>query len=124
MTFLLRRNNDSSLPASHTIDLSFVLPPDFTSGGIDSVPGILMKSNEQARGTPLAGRSVKVTDTFFLVGLSNVDADRARNIQLLKERAWFDVPLIYVNKRRAIIAIDKGAQGERAVNDALTAWGQ
>jgi hypothetical protein len=36
-----------------------------------------MKSNEQARGTPLAGLAVKVTDGFFLVGLSNVDADRA-----------------------------------------------
>lgn len=124
MTFLLRRNNDSSLPASHTAELTFILPPDFAGGGIDSVPGVLMKSNEQARGTPLAGLAVKVTDGFFLVGLSNVDADRSRNIQLLKERSWFDIPLVYTNKRRAIIAMEKGAPGERAFNDAFTAWGQ
>ena len=49
--------------------------------GVGNVPGILMKSNEQARGTPLAGLAVKVTDGFFLVGLSNVDADRQRNLQ-------------------------------------------
>jgi hypothetical protein len=55
-----------------------------------------------------AGLAVKVTDGFFLVGLSNVDADRTRNIQLLKERSWFDVPLVYANQRRAIIAIEKG----------------
>ena len=124
MTMSFRRNTDTSLPASHTAELTFILPPDFAGGGVSNVPGILMKSNEQARGTPLAGLAVKVTDGFFLVGLSNVDADRQRNIQLLKERSWFDVPLVYVNQRRAIIAIEKGAPGERAFNDAFAAWGE
>jgi hypothetical protein len=124
MTMSFRRNTDSSLPASHTAELTFILPPDFVGGGVSNVPGILMKSNEQARGTPLAGLAVKVTDGFFLVGLSNVDADRARNIQLLKERSWFDVPLVYTNQRRAIIAIEKGAPGERAFEDAFAIWGE
>lgn len=123
MTMSFRRNTDSSLPASHTAELTFILPADFAGGGVGNVPGILMKSNEQARGTPLAGLAVKVTDGFFLVGLSNVDADRARNVQLLKERSWFDVPLVYTNQRRAIIAIEKGAPGERAFNDAFAVWG-
>ncbi|HWW48938.1 MAG TPA: hypothetical protein VNZ94_13955 [Xanthobacteraceae bacterium] len=124
MTLSLRRNTDQSLPASHTAELNFTLPPDFDSGGIANVPGILMKSNEQARGTPLAGLAVKVTDNFFLIGLSNVDVDRARNIQLLKERSWFDVPLVYANQRRAILAIEKGEPGERAFQDAFRAWGE
>jgi hypothetical protein len=83
-----------------------------------------MKSNEQARGNPLAGLGVKVTDGFFLVGLSNVDVDRARNLQLLKERSWFDVPLVYVNQRRAILALEKGSFGEAAFTEAFAAWGQ
>jgi hypothetical protein len=124
MTMSFRRNTDSSLPASHTAELTFILPQDFSGGGVSNVPGILMKSNEQARGTPLAGLAVKVTDGFFLVGLSNVDADRARNVQLLKERSWFDVPLVYANQRRAIIAVEKGAPGERAFNEAFAAWGE
>jgi hypothetical protein len=124
MTMSFRRNTDTSLPASHTAELTFILPPDFAGGGVSNVPGILMKSNEQARGTPLAGLAVKVTDGFFLVGLSNVEADRARNLQLLKERSWFDVPLVYTNQRRAIIAIEKGAPGERAFNEAFAAWGE
>jgi hypothetical protein len=124
MTMSFRRNTDTSLPASHTAELTFILPPDFAGGGVGNVPGILMKSNEQARGTPLAGLAVKVTDGFFLVGLSNVDADRGRNLQLLKERSWFDVPLVYVNQRRAIIAIEKGAPGERAFNEAFATWGE
>ena len=124
MTMSFRRNTDTSLPASHTAELTFILPQDFTGGGVGNVPGILMKSNEQARGTPLSALAVKVTDGFFLVGLSNVESERSRNLQLLKERSWFDVPLVYVNQRRAIIAIEKGAPGERAFNEAFAAWGE
>jgi hypothetical protein len=124
MTMSFRRNTDSSLPASHTAELTFILPPDFSGGGVGNVPGILMKSIEQARGTPLSALAVKVTDGFFLVGLSNVDSERQRNLQLLKERSWFDVPLVYTNQRRAIIAIEKGAPGERAFNEAFAAWGE
>ena len=124
MSMSFRRNTDTALPASHTAELTFVLPSDFAGGGVSNVPGILMKSNEQARGTPLAGLAVKVTDGFFLVGLSNVETDRVRNLQLLKERSWFDVPLVYSNQRRAIIAIEKGSPGERAFNDAFAVWGE
>ena len=110
-------------PRAESAELIFILPKDFSGGGVSNVPGILMKSHEQAQGTPLAGLAVKVTEGFFLVGLSKVDADRTRNLQLLKERSWFDVPLVF-NQRRAIIAIEKGAPGERALEDALTAWGE
>ncbi len=48
----------------------------------------------------------------------------ARNLLLLKERSWFDIPLVYANQRRAIIAIEKGSPGERAFNDAFAAWGE
>jgi hypothetical protein len=124
MTMSFRRNTDLSLPASHTAELTFILPSDFKGGGIANVPGILMKSNEQARGAPLAGLAVKVSDGFFLVGFSNVDADRNRNIQYLKERSWFDVPMVYSNQRRAILAVEKGISGEHAFNDGFAAWGQ
>ena len=119
-----RRNTDPSLPASHTAELTFALPPDFAGGGVANVPGILMKSTEQTRGSPLSGLAVKVTDGFFLLGLSNIESERSRNLQLLKERAWFDVPLVYVNGRHAIVAIEKGAPGERAFADAFAAWGE
>jgi hypothetical protein len=122
MTMSFRRNTDTSLPASHTVEFTFILPPDFAGGGVSNVPGILMKSDEQARGKPLAGLTVKVTDGFFLAGLSNVDADRARNIQLVKQRSWFDVPMVYVNQRRAFLAIEKGPSGEQAFANAFSAW--
>lgn len=124
MTFSLRRNTDQALPASHTIEITFNLPADFPFGGIANVPGILMKQAEQTRGAPLAGLAVKVTSGFFLVGLSAVEADMQRNLQLLKERSWFDIPIVYNNGRRAILAIEKGTPGERAFDDVFKAWGQ
>jgi hypothetical protein len=122
MTWSLRRNTDPALPASHTIEIMFNLPADFPGGGIANVPGVLMKQSEQARGTPLAGLAVKVTNGFFLIGLSAVDADQQRNIQLLKERPWFDIPIVYTNGGRAILALEKGTPGDRAFADAFAAW--
>ncbi len=122
VTWSLRRNTDKTLPASHTIEIMFTLPSDFPGGGIANVPGVLMKQAEQARGTPLAGLAVKVTNGFFLIGLSAVDTDMQRNVQLLKERPWFDIPLVYTNNGRAILAMEKGPPGDRAFADAFAAW--
>ena len=115
---------DLDTAASHTVEIMFNLPPDFAGGGIANVPGILMKQSEQTRGVPLAGLAVKVMTGFFLIGLSSTEADMQRNIQLLKERAWFDIPVVYGNNRRAILALEKGTPGERAFAEAFAAWRQ
>jgi hypothetical protein len=124
MTWSLRRNTDKGLPATHVVEMRFKLPADFPTGGIFNVPGLLMKQGEQTRGVPLAGLSVKVTAGSYLIGLSNRDADKERNLQLLKERGWFDIPVVYNNNRRAILAMEKGTSGERAFADAFKAWNQ
>ncbi|MGA8961697.1 MAG: hypothetical protein WB475_15960, partial [Pseudolabrys sp.] len=124
MTWSLRRNTDKALPASHTIEIMFTLPADFPEGGIANVPGVLMKQNEQARGVPLAGLAVKVTNGYFLIGLSAVEADQQRNMQLLRERDWFDIPIVYTSGKRAILAMEKGTPGTRAFEEAFRAWGQ
>jgi hypothetical protein len=124
MTWSLRRNTDKALPASHTIEIMFTLPGDFDQKGVNSVPGILMKTSEQARGVPLAGLSVKVTSGYFLIGLSAVEVDLQRNIALLKDRDWFDIPIVYTSGKRAILAVEKGSPGQRAFQEAFRAWGE
>jgi hypothetical protein len=61
---------------------------------------------------------------FYMIGQSNMDADKDRNLQLLKEWAWFDIPVVYSNNRRAILAMEKGLSGKRAFADAFEAWKQ
>jgi hypothetical protein len=53
-----------------------------------------------------------------------VTSDKDRNLQLLKERGWFDISVVYNNNRRAIIAMEKGSPGERAFADAFETWKQ
>ena len=124
MTFSMRRNTDKALPASHTIEIIFTLPSDFDQGGIGNIPGVLMKAEEQARGVPLAGLAVKVTNGYFLIGLSAVDVDTQRNIKLMKEQDWLDIPVVYTNGKRAILAIEKGTPGNRVFEEAFRAWGE
>ena len=62
MTWLLRRNLDHALSASHTIEIMFNLPAEFAAGGVASVPGIMMKQSEEVPGTPLIKLAVKATN--------------------------------------------------------------
>jgi len=124
VTFTIRRNTDKDLPASHTVSIVFTLPANFTNRGIQEIRALLMKQSEQARGVQLAGLSVKVTNGYFLIGLSASEADVQRNIQMLKDRPWFDIAIVYDDNRRAIMAVEKGTQGERVFADAFAAWGQ
>jgi hypothetical protein len=124
VTWTLRRNTDPSLPASHTIEIVFNMPPDTPTGGVYKVPGVLMKQSEQTRGVPLAGVAAEMPPAYFLIGLSSVETDVGRNIQLLKERSWFDIPIVYKNNRRAILAMEKGGPGEQAFSQAFASWKQ
>ncbi|MBR0871934.1 hypothetical protein JQ633_16330 [Bradyrhizobium tropiciagri] len=124
LTLTLKRNTDRTLPASHVFELTFVPVPGFVGHHVNSVPGMLTKVDQQTRGTPLAGLAVKVTDNVFMVGLSNVDADRERNLTLLRERPWIDIPIVDGIQHRAILAIEKGETGQSAFAAAMTAWGQ
>jgi len=122
ITIDIRRNTDKSLPASHVVEVKFALPPDVSGGKVIAAPGILMKFSEGERGAPLSGVSVKVTDGSFLFGMSGKETDRERNLQLLRERGWFDVPMVYANQHRGILAATKGFHGEDVFNEAMTAW--
>lgn len=124
VTLTIRRNLDQTLPASHTIEVLYALPRDFQFGGVAEVPGVLMKVSEQARGVPLVGQAVRVTNGFFFIGLSGFDMDRNNNVQALKTRPFFDIPMRYDSGRRAILTIEKGAAGDRAFEEAMQAWGQ
>jgi hypothetical protein len=120
----IRRNLDQALPASHTIEIVFDTPPDFPFGEVGSIGGILMKPSEPEQGQPLAGAAARVTSGFFLVGLSGLPEDLQRNVALLQERSWIDVPILYTNGKRAILSVAKGEDGEQAFSEAFEAWGE
>jgi hypothetical protein len=109
------RHSDHALPFSHTVELVFTLPPDFPHGEVAGVPGLLMKAGETTGGDALQGVSAKVADNLFVIGLSNDEADRQRNVQLMTERPWLDVQIVYSDGQRAVITVEKPEPGERAL---------
>ena len=121
--FSLHRNTDDTLPASHLVEVVVDTPPDFPGKAVASVPRIVLKPTEESRGQPLVGAAAKVADGFFWIALSANQADVAANLQLIKERNWIDLPLVYDNGQRAILTFEKGTPGGRVLERALAAWG-
>ncbi|WP_370676727.1 hypothetical protein [Pleomorphomonas sp. PLEO] len=124
MRLSIHKNDDQALPASHIVEFSFDVPPSFAGKFIDAAPGMIAKQTEEARGDTITGAVAKVSDSLFWLALSGLEQDVTRNVQLLKERSWIDIPIRYGSRRRAILTFEKGAPGEKAFADAFAAWGE
>lgn len=118
----IKRNSDSSLPASHLIEVVFSLPADFEGGAIDKLERIAMKRTEQDRGDPLVAVSAKVTDDTYLVALNDFEDVMKANLDLLSTRGWIDMPISYRNGRRALLTLDKGAAGKAVFDQVIKEW--
>jgi hypothetical protein len=109
-------NHDELVRASHMVSITFTLPKDYRHDAIDSVPGLLAQPEEATNGSPLMGDTKKMNNNFFIVYLSTIDAERKRNLQLLKQ-SWLVIPFVYSDGARAMIRIEKGTSGELLLNE-------
>ncbi|MDF1607973.1 hypothetical protein PZ897_07285 [Hoeflea sp. YIM 152468] len=118
----IKRNTDPSLPASHLVEIVFAVPPDFDGGSIDQLQRIAMKQTEADQGNPLIAVPAKITQDFYMVALNDLEEARKTNTDLLRQRNWIDIPVVYANGRQALITLEKGASGTEVFNQALDAW--
>ena len=118
---VLQKNMDASLPASHTITVAFTVQPDSPTGGVKQISVPQLRQNDAPTGTTLMGVPVPIMENSFLIGLSRGGAE-ATNIDLIKQRAWFDIPMLFDNGRIAKLTFEKGTSGTRAIDDAIAAW--
>ncbi len=120
----IRRNTDSTLPASHLVEVVVDVPSNFPGKAIKSVPRLILKNAaDSQRGQPLIGATATITQGFFWIALSGADADVKANLAMLRDNGWIDLPLVYDTGQRAILTIEKGAAGDQAFRQALAAWG-
>jgi hypothetical protein len=122
LTLLLRKNNDSALPASHILQMTFGKTGTGETRIVKDVALPQFKPDEGTRGVQLLGVPVAVSENVFLVGLSNIPLDVTRNLEMISTRMWIDIPLRFTDGRKAMLAIEKGLQGERILNEALQTW--
>ncbi|KQO75614.1 hypothetical protein [Rhizobium sp. Leaf262] len=117
-----KRNTDPSLPASHLVEIVFSVGAGFEGGAIDSVQRIAMKSTEQDRGNALIAVPAKITDDFHMIALNDFPDALKTNLELMRTRDWIDIPVSYRNGRRALLTLQKGADGKAAFETALREW--
>lgn len=122
MNIRISLNVDDALPATHLIEFAFQFSEAFPAEGISELVGVVVKPEEQSGGDPLRGAIVDLGGGVFWQALAAGEADRAVNVPLLRDGAWFDLPLLYADNRRAIITFEKGQDGANVFAQALNAW--
>lgn len=120
VTVTIYKNYDSTLPASHLVEVNF--NGKLSESAIQRVPALVLKQTEQARGQPLAGAAVPVTNELFWIALSNDQDEVVRNVQLLREGSWFDIPILFADQTRALITFEKGIPGDKVFETVMASW--
>ena len=121
MTLEFQKNYDETLPASHTVNVGFTILPGSEVPGVKQIGAIQMRREDASNGDPLAGIPVQITENVYLIGLAQGEME-ARNMDLLKNRGWVDLPFALSNGRIAKFSLEKGPSGDRVIADAITAW--
>ena len=125
VTVSIKGNRDLYLSASHKIEISFALPPNFGGGGVGYVQSVRMRPSEHARGMTLTSdegdprAAKKVSQGFIAFGLSDRAYDQLR---LIDELSLLDIYMVYNNGRWAMLTIENGASGRETFEKAFTAW--
>jgi hypothetical protein len=120
----IRKNSDPSLPASHLMEVDFQVNDTFIGGTIASLPGVLLKDEELVPGTPLVGASARVVGNSFLFALSASPDDATANTDLLENRKWMDLAVVYGTGRNAIITLEKDETAQALFDKVFGTWTQ
>jgi hypothetical protein len=120
----IRKNTDPILPASHLMEVDFVVSDSFIGGAISSLPGVLLKDQELVPGTPLVGASARIVGNSFLFALSASETDETVNTNLLQTRRWMDLAVVYGTGRNAILTLEKDDEAQALFERVFGTWAE
>jgi len=120
-SIVIQKNEDPTLSASHTINISFFIAPDSELKSVKAIGAFQMRRPESQSGERLIGIPVPTTENSFLIGLMRGDSEK-RNINLLRSPSLIDIPLQFADERIGTINLEKGPTGDRVFQDAIAAW--
>lgn len=122
LDFTVRRNTDPAFPASHIIGMRFTTTGEAANDAIREVGVPQFKLEEGERGAPLSAISSALGENLFVAALSNVPVEAERNLDLLRNRNWVDLPVRFNSGRRGILTFEKGGAGNQTIAEALSRW--
>ncbi len=121
-SMVLRKNTDPTLQATHTIDLKFTFQEGAPFKGFKDVGLPQARKLDSPASEAMSAVKVKIGDDYFLFALAKGDQDAARNLDLMRTRAWFDFPLLLNDGRIAKLVFQKSVEGDAMLQKALDAW--
>lgn len=122
LDFTIRRNTDPAFPASHIIGMRFTSAGDPAQQAVREVGVPQFKADENERGAPLSAINSALGENLFVAALSNVPVEVDRNVELIGNRNWIDVPVRFASGRRGIMTFEKGISGAQVLADAFGRW--
>jgi hypothetical protein len=124
VAIVLTKNTDEALSASNRITVRFTPSPDGPVTGVKQIAAPEMRGEDRPQGDPLGALPAQVTENYFWIALAKDDSIARRNIDLLRDRGWFDIPILLANDKIAKVTVEKGTSGDQLLKQALAAWGQ
>lgn len=122
MTMTLSRETSGGM--SHLLQMQFASPEDLPFGGIAKISSISLKPTQTDFGESLVGTSINIAPGQFMFGLLGVPDVVQQNLQRLRTQNWLGFTLVFSDGSTYTLTVEKGAAGNKAINDALTKWGQ
>ncbi|MDP3407889.1 histidine kinase [Bosea sp. (in: a-proteobacteria)] len=122
LDFTIRRNTDTAFPASHIIGMRFTSTGPAATDAVREVGVPQFKTEESERGAPLSAINSALGENLFVAALSNVPVEVERNVELILNRAWIDVPVRFASGKRGILTFEKGVSGSQTLADAFGRW--
>ncbi len=123
LAMTLSRVGDSG-GMSHLLELRFLKPEELPFGGISRISNIAMKAAETDAGESLVGTSINIAPGQFMFGLLGVEDVVKQNVERLRTQNWLDFTIIFGNGAAYTLSVEKGADGQKAIDEALAKWGQ
>lgn len=120
-SMIFQKNFDPTLPASHTIKITFVQEPGSPVSAVQQISLPQMRRQDAATGETLNGVPVPIMENSFLIGLSRGTAE-SNNLDLIQSHEWMDFPMLLTNGRIAKLTFEKGPEGSSAIDDAIASW--
>ena len=120
----LAKNDDSDLPATHTVTYNYTPAEAQPDGPIVNFPSLMTRVDDTSASVPLRGVGALILPNQYLMGLSDKPEDREYNTELLENAKWIVVPIVFQNNRRGLFLIEFGESGREAYAAVQSAWGE
>jgi hypothetical protein len=122
MTMTFSRETSGGM--SHLLQMQFAKPEDLPFGGITKISSVTLKPTQTDIGEALVGTSITIAPGQFMFGLLGVPDVVQQNLQRLRTQNWLGFTLVFGDGSTYTLTVEKGAAGDKAINDALTKWAQ